>query len=57
MILFLTAVLAIVVGIIYWAEPAKSVPSFVIGVIFAVGAWFDLAYKPAPPVPPDRFSR
>ena len=56
------------VAIIYLAEPAKSLPSFipghiagstghhplkatgslVVGIIFAVGAWFALAYKPKP---------
>jgi hypothetical protein len=62
------AVVFIVVAIIYLAEPAKSLPSFipghiagstghhplkatgsfVVGIIFAVGAWFTLAYKPKP---------
>ena len=62
------AVIAIVVAIIYLAEPAKSLPSFipghiagstghhplkatgslVLGIIFAVAAWFTLAYKPKP---------
>jgi preprotein translocase subunit SecY len=63
------ALIFIVVAIIYVAEPAKSLPSFVpghiagstghhplravgslvIGIVFAVGAWFALAYKPRPP--------
>ncbi len=67
-ILGIIALLFIVAGIIYLAEPAKSLPSFlpghiagstghhplratgslVIGVVFAVGAWFALAYKPKP---------
>jgi preprotein translocase subunit SecY len=62
------AVIGIVVAIIYLAEPAKSLPSFipghianssghhplkatgsfVVGIIFAVGAWFTLVYKPKP---------
>jgi preprotein translocase subunit SecY len=62
------AVIGIVIAIIYLAEPAKSLPSFipghiagssghhplkatgsfVVGVIFAVAAWFTLAYKPKP---------
>ena len=62
------ALIGIVVAIIYLAEPAKSLPSFlpghiaastghhplkatgslVVGIIFAVGAWFALAYKPKP---------
>ena len=67
-ILGIIAVLFIVVAIIYLAEPAKSLPSFipghikgsaghhplraigslVIGIVFAIGAWFALAYKPKP---------
>ena len=67
-ILGIIALIFIVVAIIYVAEPAKSLPSFVpghiagstghhplravgslvIGIIFAVGAWFALAYKPRP---------
>jgi len=60
-ILGIIALIFIVVAIIYIAEPAKSLPSFVpghhplraagsfiIGVVFAVGAWFALAYKPKP---------
>ena len=67
-ILGIIALLFIVVAIIYIAEPAKSLPSFVpghiagsaghhplraagsfiIGIVFAVGAWFALAYKPRP---------
>jgi preprotein translocase subunit SecY len=70
-ILGIIAVLFIVAAIIYLAEPAKSLPSFVpghiagstghhplkatgafvVGIIFAVGAWFTLAYKPKPPAP------
>ena len=62
------ALIFIVTAIIYLAEPAKSLPSFipghiagstghhplkatgcfVVGIIFAVGAWFTLAYKPKP---------
>jgi hypothetical protein len=60
-----------VVAIIYLAEPAKSLPSFlpghiagstghhplravgslIVGILFAVGAWFALAYKPKPQAP------
>ena len=67
-ILGIIALVFIVVAIIYIAEPAKSLPSFIpghiagsaghhplraagsfiIGVVFAVGAWFALAYKPRP---------
>ena len=67
-ILGIIALLFIVAAIIYVAEPAKSLPSFipghiagstghhplraagsfVIGIVFAVGAWFALAYKPKP---------
>jgi hypothetical protein len=67
-ILGIIALLFIVVAIIYVAEPAKSLPSFipghiatstghhplkatgslVVGIVFAVGAWFALAYKPRP---------
>jgi hypothetical protein len=66
--------LAVIIGIaavIYLAEPAKSLPSFipghiagstghhplkatgsfVVGIVFAVGAWFALAYKPKPQAP------
>ncbi len=77
-ILGVIALVFIVVAIIYLAEPAKSLPSFipghiagssghhplkatgafVVGVVFAVGAWFALAYKPKPQaaVPSDRES-
>jgi preprotein translocase subunit SecY len=68
-ILAIIALIFIVVAIIYLAEPAHSLPSFVpghikgssghhplkatgslvAGLIFAVGAWFTLAYKPKPP--------
>jgi preprotein translocase subunit SecY len=68
-ILGIIALIFIVVAIIYIAEPARSLPSFVpghiagssghhplkaagslvAGLIFAVGAWFTLAYKPKPP--------
>ena len=71
-ILALIALVFIVVAIIYIAEPASSLPSFVpgrsphsdghhplrvvgsfvIGIVFAVGAWFALAYKPRPPAAP-----
>ena len=67
-ILGIIAVLFIMVAVIYLAEPAKSLPSFipghiagstghhplkatgsfVVGIVFAVGAWFALAYKPKP---------
>jgi len=67
-ILGIIALIFIVVAIIYIAEPAKSLPSFIpghiagsaghhplraagsfiIGIVFAVGAWFALAYKPKP---------
>ena len=67
-ILAIIALVFIVVAIIYIAEPAQSLPSFVpgriagstghhplrvvgslvIGIVFAVGAWFALAYKPKP---------
>ena len=67
-ILGIIALIFIVIAIIYVAEPAKSLPSFVpghiagstghhplravgslvIGIVFAVGAWFALAYKPRP---------
>jgi hypothetical protein len=67
-ILGVVALIFIVVAIIYLAEPAKSLPSFipghlkgstghhplkatgslVVGIVFAVGAWFALAYKPKP---------
>jgi hypothetical protein len=72
------AVIGLVVAIIYLAEPAKSLPSFipghianssghhplkatgsfVVGIIFAVGAWFTLVYKPKPQAaaPTDRES-
>jgi amino acid permease len=58
------AIVFIVAGIIYLAEPAKSLPSImgtihdstghrplraagslIVGVVFAVGAWFSLKYK------------
>ena len=64
----IVAVIGVVAAIVYLAEPAKSLPSFVpghiagstghhplkatgafvVGIIFAVGAWFTLAYKPKP---------
>ena len=70
-ILGIIALVFIVVAIIYLAEPAKSLPSFipghianstghhplkatgsfVVGIVFAVGAWFALAYKPKPTAP------
>jgi drug/metabolite transporter (DMT)-like permease len=70
-ILGVIAVVFIVVAVIYLAEPAKSLPSFipghianssghhplkatgslVVGIVFAVGAWFTLAYKPKPQAP------
>src|SRR5215471_12755930 len=70
-ILGIIALIFIVVAIIYLAEPAKSLPSFipghikgsaghhplkatgslVVGIVFAVGAWFALAYKPKPKAP------
>jgi amino acid permease len=33
-------------------HPLRVVGSFVIGIIFAVGAWFALSYKPRPPATP-----
>jgi preprotein translocase subunit SecY len=67
-ILGVIALIFIVVAVIYLAEPAKSLPSFipghiagstghhplkatgclVVGIVFAVGAWFALAFKPKP---------
>jgi multisubunit Na+/H+ antiporter MnhB subunit len=67
-ILGIIALVFIVVAVIYLAEPAKSLPSFipghiagssghhplkatgslVVGIVFAIGAWFALAYKPKP---------
>ncbi len=67
-ILGIIALVFIVVAVIYLAEPAKSLPSFipghiagstghhplkatgciVVGIVFAVGAWFALAFKPKP---------
>jgi preprotein translocase subunit SecY len=74
----IVAVIGVVAAVIYLAEPAKSLPSFipghiagssghhplkatgsfVVGIIFAVGAWFTLAYKPRPQsaAPTDRES-
>jgi hypothetical protein len=65
-ILGIVGIVCFVVGIVYIAEPAKSLPSFIpghlagstghhplhivaaliLGVVFLVGAWFALAYKP-----------
>ena len=70
-ILGIIALIFIVVAVIYLAEPAKSLPSFipghiagstghhplkatgclVVGIVFAVGAWFALAFKPKPQAP------
>ena len=70
-ILGVIALVFIVVAVIYLAEPAKSLPSFipghiagstghhplkatgcvVVGIVFAVGAWFALAFKPKPQAP------
>jgi len=67
-ILGIIALLFIAAAIIYLAEPAKSLPSFipghingstghhplkatgsiVVGIVFGIGAWFALAYKPKP---------
>jgi multisubunit Na+/H+ antiporter MnhB subunit len=66
-ILGIIALVFIAIAVIYIAEPAKSLPSFVpghvnstghhplraagsfvVGIVFAVGAWFALAYKPRP---------
>jgi amino acid permease len=66
-VLGVIAVLFIIAGIIYLAEPAKSLPSFmghkagssghhalrmagsfIVGIVFAAGAWVALAYKPKP---------
>ena len=63
-VLGVIALLFIVAGIIYLAEPASSLPGFmghvahstghhplraagtlIVGVVFAVGAWFALKYK------------
>jgi amino acid permease len=64
-VLAVIAIVFIVVGVIYLAEPAKSLPGFIpghvgsstghhplraagtliVGVVFAVGAWFALKYK------------
>jgi len=77
-ILGIIALVFVVVAVIYLAEPAKSLPSFipghiagssghhplkatgciVVGIVFAVGAWFALAFKPKPqaPAPNDRES-
>jgi hypothetical protein len=63
-VLGVIAVIFIVAGIIYLAEPASSLPGFmghvshssghhplratgtlIVGVVFAVGAWFALKYK------------
>jgi drug/metabolite transporter (DMT)-like permease len=32
-------------------HPLKATGSFVVGIVFAVGAWFTLAYKPKPQAP------
>jgi hypothetical protein len=32
-------------------HPLKATGSLVVGIIFAVGAWFTLAYKPKPQAP------
>ncbi len=70
-ILGVIALIFVVVAVIYLAEPAKSLPSFipghiagstghhplkatgclVVGIVFAVGAWFALAFKPKPQAP------
>jgi amino acid permease len=70
-ILGVIALVFVVIAVIYLAEPAKSLPSFipghiagstghhplkatgslVVGIVFAVGAWFALAYKPKPQAP------
>jgi len=70
-ILGIIALIFIVVAVIYLAEPAKSLPSFipghiagssghhplkatgciVVGIVFAVGAWFALAFKPKAQAP------
>ena len=66
-ILGIIALVFIAIAVIYIAEPARSLPSFipghvkssghhplraagslVVGIVFAVGAWFALAYKPRP---------
>jgi multisubunit Na+/H+ antiporter MnhB subunit len=33
-------------------HPLRAAGSFVIGIVFAVGAWFALSYKPRPPAAP-----
>lgn len=72
-ILGVIAVLFIIAGIIYLAEPAKSLPSFmghkagssghhalrmagsfIVGIVFAAGAWVALAYKPKPQEQPQQ---
>ena len=64
-ILAIIAILFIIAGVLYLAEPAKSLPSIlgtihnstghrplraagclIVGVIFAVGAWFTKSYQP-----------
>jgi hypothetical protein len=32
-------------------HPLKATGCIVVGIVFAVGAWFALAYKPKPPAP------
>jgi len=70
-VLGVIAVLFIIAGVIYLAEPAKSLPnfmghkagssghhalrmagSFIVGIVFAAGAWVALAYKPKPQAQP-----
>ena len=72
-VLGVIAILFIVAGIIYLAEPAKSLPSFmghkagssghhalrmagsfIVGIVFAAGAWVALAYKPKPQEQPQQ---
>ena len=69
-ILAIIGILFIIAGIMYLAEPAKSLPSFmgqisgsnghhplraagtfILGVIFFVGAWFALRYQPKSSTP------
>ncbi len=33
-------------------HPLRAAGSLIIGIVFAVGAWFALAYKPRPPATP-----
>ena len=44
-------ILAVILGIIAGStghHPLKATGSLVVGIVFAIGAWFALAYKPKP---------